>query len=365
MLSCGVSVMFLLPTAFVTLPATRLEKLSPRDRLQIVSGGCFHNFVLSCLLFSAAWSGSGILPTWILFQDISALGRLIVNVDYDSPLATHLPVGTLITKIDDSSMASVLSDDSWDHYLLSPFSGSMQGWCTNSSFLDKAFGEWAKRVIWLGDCLLCTKAPACTSAGSYSCFVSKADETVQYELDPVHIFTDNLVRCNSSTECSSVSSCVAPRRDQQLVRIFVLRNRAGTSIEDIVIWKGPKDEIWQQVQVSSLRSRFSFVSSRLPILASAFFEYMKIVNLSLYLVNTLPIATLDGHQSLVILLQFLHGPVNDGLQSIDLEALNNTTRLSREGESTKSMQDIPYFLGAPSDSAVWTLGYHSLGDEII
>lgn len=90
------------------------------------------------------------------------------------------------------------------------------------------------------------KALVCTSTGPYSCFVSKADEAVQYELDPVHLFTDNLARCNSSAECSSLSSCVSPRRDQQLVRISVLRNHAGTSIEDIVIWKGPKDEIWQQ-----------------------------------------------------------------------------------------------------------------------
>lgn len=84
MLSCGVAVTFLLPSAFVTLPAARLEKLPPRDRLQIVSGGCFHNFVLSCLLFSAAWSGAASLPTWFLFQDISTLGRLVVGVDYVS-----------------------------------------------------------------------------------------------------------------------------------------------------------------------------------------------------------------------------------------------------------------------------------------
>lgn len=91
------------------------------------------------------------------------------------------------------------------------------------------------------------KVPACTSInGSYSCFVSKMDETVQYELDPVHIFTDNFPRCDSSTECSFVSSCVIPRRDQQLVRISALKNLMGTSTEVVVVWKGPKEEIWEQ-----------------------------------------------------------------------------------------------------------------------
>lgn len=93
MLSCGVAVTFLLPSAFVTLPAARLEKLPPRDRLQVVSSGCFHNLVFLCLLLSAAWSGASFLPTWILFQDVSGLGRLVVSVDYVSApafLALHV-----------------------------------------------------------------------------------------------------------------------------------------------------------------------------------------------------------------------------------------------------------------------------------
>lgn len=104
-----------------------------------------------------------------------------------------------------------------------------------------------KHVVGSVDLLFSVKAPACTSIdSSYSCFVSKVDETVQYELDPVHIFTDNLSRCNSSAECSSFSSCVVPRRDQQLVRISILRSHGDTSVEDMVVWKGPKDEIWEQ-----------------------------------------------------------------------------------------------------------------------
>ncbi|KAG9311346.1 hypothetical protein JVU11DRAFT_8448 [Chiua virens] len=253
MLSCGFAVTFLLPSAFVVLPVARLDKLPPRDRLQIISAGCFHNFMLSCLLFFAAWLGAGSLPTWILFQDISALGRLVVGVDYDSPLATHLPVGTLIIEIDGFSLASDSLDDPWDHYLLSPSSGSMQGWCVDDSLLNKSL------------------VSSCTTVGSHACFVSKADETIQYELDPVHIFTDNLARCDSVMTCVS-SSCVVPRRDQELVRISVLRDYASARMEDMIVWKGPKEEIWEQVQVSKLRPRFPFVSIKLPEIASAFFE---------------------------------------------------------------------------------------------
>ncbi|KAG6369925.1 hypothetical protein JVT61DRAFT_13309 [Boletus reticuloceps] len=315
MLSCGLAITFLLPSAFVSLPAARLETLPPRVRLRIVSSGCFHNFVFLCLLLllSAALSKASFTPIWVLFQDASALGKVVIGVDYDLPLATHLPVGTLITEIDDFSMAATSLDDPWDHYLLSPFSGYLQGWCASESLQNKA------------------SAPSCASIGAYSCFISKADEAEQYELDPIDIFTGNLARCNSSTECASSSSCVVPRRDQQLVRISVLRNYGSTSIEDTVVWKGPKEEIWEQVQVGNLRPRFPFVSYKLPRLASAFFEYMKIANLSLYLVNMLPIAALDGHQSLAALLQLFYGRVSEGVESIDLEALNNSARVSREG----------------------------------
>lgn len=160
-------------------------------------------------------------------------------------MAIYLPVGKLITKIDDTSMASASLDDPWDRYLLSPSSDSLHGWCTDKSLLNQTSGEWAKRLVGFSR-FSSTKALACAGIGPYSCFVSKMDETEQYELDPLLIFTVNLPRCNSSIECSSSSSCVAPRHDQQLVRISVLIDYGTSSSEHTIVWKGPKKEIWEQ-----------------------------------------------------------------------------------------------------------------------
>jgi S2P endopeptidase len=71
---------------------------------------------------------------------------------------------------------------------------------------------------------------------------------------------------------------------------------------------------------------------------------MKIANLSLYLVNMLPITALDGYQLLVALLQLFYGRVSDGLETIDLEALNNSTRLSREGNVQRACRTFLGFL---------------------
>lgn len=71
---------------------------------------------------------------------------------------------------------------------------------------------------------------------------------------------------------------------------------------------------------------------------------MKIANLSLYLVNMLPITALDGYQLLGALLQFFYGRVSSGSESTDLEALNNTTRVSREGRMQRACQTFLSYL---------------------
>ena len=71
---------------------------------------------------------------------------------------------------------------------------------------------------------------------------------------------------------------------------------------------------------------------------------MKIANISLYLVNMLPITALDGYQSLVALLQLFCVRVSNSLETIDLEALNNSTRLSREGNVQRVCRTFLSFL---------------------
>lgn len=72
-------------------------------------------------------------------------------------------------------------------------------------------------------------------------------------------------------------------------------------------------------------------------------RYMKTANLSLYLVNMLPITALDGYQFLVTLLQLLYGQIRSGLEIADLEALDNTARSSREGRVQRACRTFLSF----------------------
>lgn len=71
---------------------------------------------------------------------------------------------------------------------------------------------------------------------------------------------------------------------------------------------------------------------------------MKIANLSLYVVNMLPIMALDGYQALAVLLQLFYGRVSNDSDTIDLEALNNTTRSNREGRAQRACRISLSFL---------------------
>jgi len=155
-------------------------------------------------------------------------------------------------------------------------------------------------------------------------------------LYPVSIFTGSAARCSSLMECAPSASCVVPRSDQQLVRLTVAWGYEGSSAEDIVIWKGPKREIWEQVEVSNLHPHFSFISQKLPNVASYFFEYLKLANISLYLVNMFPISVLDGYRMLVALLELLFVRPSGNSESMDLEALHGLSRPSYDSRTQRA-----------------------------
>jgi len=107
------------------------------------------------------------------------------------------------------------------------------------------------------------------------------------------------------------------------------RDRAERESEEVLLWSGPKVEVWEQVQVGTLRPRFRFLPLGLPRTIQIFFEYLQMATLSLYIFNLLPLPFLDGTQLLDALLGFLHDSSYsfpaDMLEEIDLETLEGGT----------------------------------------
>ncbi|KAG2336622.1 hypothetical protein BDR05DRAFT_942180 [Suillus weaverae] len=315
MLAAGASITFMFPAAFVMLPSARVEELSLLDRLRVITSGCFHNLTLWLILLAAAWSGIGQRILLVGYEDVFARGLIVTHVEADSPLSMHLPVGSFLTALDDLPLNS--SRDAWSTYLLEPPPAAYkQGWCVDASRLSDDH-----------QCCMDTD----NSASSSYCFVSFESKMEEYCTDPVAILSKMQNRCDSSISCLESESCIKPRGDLDILRITVNHEGADTEDEHIVLWSGPRYEVWEQVQTTHLAPRFGIIPLGLPLVFTDFFQYLKLTNLSLYLLNSLPLPALDGSQLLIILLEMVFtGWFHTPSTIIDIEALR--TRGSRPYE---------------------------------
>jgi len=136
LLSVGASLTVIFPSAFVALSSAATQALSPVARLRVTSSGAFHNLMLWLVLTAAVRLGVG-TALWSLlgYTDISAWGRVVIGVESGSPLNTYLPVGTIITKIDDKLLTT--SDPSLDLWTTLLSEGTKTdssddlGWCVD------------------------------------------------------------------------------------------------------------------------------------------------------------------------------------------------------------------------------------------
>lgn len=114
----GVSITVILPSAFVVFPTARLEGLPSLDCLRILAAGCFHNLVFWCLLYLVTWTKIGSIFSGLMFEDISGLGRVVVEVDSVRDVSRILPLPEL--RSDRTPLCNII-------YPLVP---SLRGWTT-------------------------------------------------------------------------------------------------------------------------------------------------------------------------------------------------------------------------------------------
>ncbi|KAI0029701.1 hypothetical protein K488DRAFT_88482 [Vararia minispora EC-137] len=124
--SVGASLALVIPAFFVALPSPLPARSAPR----IAAAGAFHNFLLVTVLSLpiAAW----ILPLFG-FSDVSRNGVAVTYVDSDSDLYAHLPIGAVISSLEDVSLAEGVT--SWTRFFASSSAEGTPGWCADSDWL--------------------------------------------------------------------------------------------------------------------------------------------------------------------------------------------------------------------------------------
>ncbi|CAA7262563.1 unnamed protein product [Cyclocybe aegerita] len=309
----------------------------------------FQSFILN---FNCISSSKYVL-TRLNTPDLTSLPAPPTRVDHHS--------------VDDTPLGQPPSthiDDTWTRYLLStPHIHPSLGWCVGRHVLAKS-DECCKPPF------PHPNSPSNRTPSPYACFASLStslapspspSELIQGCIDPVPILTsphsnsktNNRNRCSSTTDCPPESACVAPRVSAQLMRVSVrppgavwevplsgsgsgLAKDDGVGVgvekekekekegedageeeerrgreqerESVVLWSGPREEVWEEVQVTTWLPRASFLPLWVPLLVQLFWDYLLTATLSLYFFNLLPLPHLDGTQLLRAFLDIVLDP---------------------------------------------------------
>ncbi|KAH9061162.1 hypothetical protein EDB87DRAFT_1560900 [Lactarius vividus] len=297
--SLGASLTFVLPAAFVAFPSHTVAALSPHVRARIAAAGP----LLSALLGLALMLPLGRVFLLAGYSDVSVEGLMVASVAPDSPLASHLPLGALLTALDDFPLADA-KEDPWRGYLTTshPPDFKEPAWCVDTKwFLSHPRG-------------CCTAPPP--GPGSEACLVPLTDEETSRCANASELLvptTHVVTRCEGP--CTNGQMCVRLRGGEEFLRISVQSDDPKNPTR-VVLWRGARDGIYQGVDVTRWRPRSSFLPLWFPNLAAEIMQYIQTLTISLFFLNVLPLPQLDGGILLDAVLRHLE---NKSPVEIDVE----------------------------------------------
>lgn len=236
----------MLPTAFVAFPSHALAASAPRVRARIAGAGP----LFSALLYLVLLLPLGHPFLLLGYSDVSAEGLLVASVSRDSPLASHLPSGALLTALDDFPLANA-QESGWTDYLTDPRPSisKERGWCVETEWFLS--GHLYCGPVSIPLMIYCTDHPhSCCATpppgpGSEACLIPlRSDETSRcVEASRFLVPTEAIVaRCEQS--CADGQICVRLRGGEQFLRIGVQSGDLGGSTR-VVLWRGQREEIYQ------------------------------------------------------------------------------------------------------------------------
>lgn len=244
--SLGASLTVLLPTAFVAFPGHTLAASAPRVRARIAAAGP----LLSAVLYLVLLLPLGRPFLLLGYSDVSAEGLLVTSVSRDSPLASHLPSGALLTALDDFPLANA-QESGWTEYLtdLRPPISKERAWCVETEWFLS--GHLYCGPFSLSLMINCTDHPhgCCESPppgpGSEACLIPlRSDETSRCVEAPRFLVSTEAIIARCEWSCAEGQTCVRLREGEQFLRIGVQSGDQDGSSR-VVLWRGQREEIYQ------------------------------------------------------------------------------------------------------------------------
>ncbi|KAG8970037.1 hypothetical protein FRC03_011836 [Tulasnella sp. 419] len=333
LLSAGITLAGILPSAFVSLPNNYAT--SRRDSSKVVytalrvsSSGAWHNLIFWVFLLFVSWTNITQSPcTWELFgygawRNVLSKGVAVLSIAKGSSLQEHIPISSVITGVDDVRLGGEGIRNWHEFFWNTNQPRIVDGWCVSKSWYEAQHSECCQKQ----------------SKGGVEgfCFIPSLSELAPSDVerlalgrcvDPVALFTRtsswraderNITVARCQTSCLTIAEgersgetlqntqsqdiCIRPKQDTNLMRLSIeyppwraLGDSAGSAV---VVWNGPHTEVWEQIQVGSLQPRYWWIPANMPAWTNNFFRYTSTITFSLFCFNLLPLPLLDGSQVL-------------------------------------------------------------------
>lgn len=298
--SVGIMLMGFFPGAFVNIDD--MTNVSPRSRLRIICAGVWHNAISAFVCFLII--SSAILPFLLRiggYEDLRSQGGVaVISILGNSPLSTHLPISSIVTRLDDHELSD--SMDTWTAIL-------------TSERHDSTFQR-------MGYCIdpIETELPTdCCQIGSTSedvCFrtVNSKQTFARYKmacLPPEAVLVEpHQPRC--ITHCNDpILLCMEPAA--HVLRIYwkppsYVPIPDTQEEESVVLYFGERQTVLDTVRVGVLAPTSRFHPIWLPDVLSTTLQYVFSFSLAFAILNSLPVLNLDGTEALTAFLDLLMKP---------------------------------------------------------
>ncbi|KAJ2688849.1 hypothetical protein IWW39_001898 [Coemansia spiralis] len=369
--SFGLFVLGAYPGAFVDLPRDKLEQAPVTQQLRIVCAGVWHNAVTALLAWLLVHSGGlGWAFSHSGWTRVDT-GVVVVDVAQSSPLSGRIPLLSTVYRVDDAELLTPVGNASYlspeftqgdGRFGISPiarWSNVLTHTKTNRETVTAGF--CARAADNVDDGLCCEMSPQFPLGESPDanifCFesykrpLSLVSPPMCYDLRST-LARAGSVRCQSDLDCASNSSnsgsrqalfgrkghdmakstggkqnehvCVLPSSpypDSRVLRLYYHPfGDEGKSGEKVLIYVGSPKALWLEMQVSSLRPRWRWLSCRLPSWTEALFQYILSFSLAFGLLNAIPAWHLDGDHLLRLLLSMAQMRWSPACHLVDSES---------------------------------------------
>ncbi|RIA99388.1 hypothetical protein C1645_747571 [Glomus cerebriforme] len=311
----GLFLYFFYPGAFVNFSEENFSKCLLKGKLRILCAGVWHNVVV--FLFGLFILNSGLVTLSMSltgYRSVEGTGVSVISVE-NTDLVGVLYPSTLITKLDDYELDGA-SLEKWNNFLLQ-----------NDKLKKNNYGFCAsdKDIIPSLDCCDITSVhPYGNSKNKeISCFRRSDQISSHYkELCCLHarpiLVNINEQRCRKDSDCDNASPmCVLPYTPAGFpvpVRIYFKYPPwiAGNK-EQVLLWVGDLQDLWEIIQVSILQPRWSWVPLWIPFTIEIILKYTVSFSLALCILNILPAFHLDGFHALSAILIWLSEADDNGI----------------------------------------------------